>query len=106
MNVTSLFHHFVRSDSNDWQASAARREAEQPIRLPPTVEASELPPEFEDVLEVQVLGYRERVTTFHADTSCTCSIRSGRSSPRTGNAVHASIAPGSAPPCLSLELEK
>ena len=65
MNVTSLFHHFVRSGSNDWQASAARREAEQPIRLPPTMEASDLPPEFEDVLEGQVLGYRERVTTFH-----------------------------------------
>ena len=65
MNVTSLFHHFVRSGSNDWQASAARREAEQPIRLPPTMEASDLPPEFEDVLEVQVLGYRERVTNFH-----------------------------------------
>ena len=65
MNVTSLFHHLVRSGSNDWQASAARREAEQPIRLPPTVEASDLPPEFEDVLEVQVLGYRERVTTFY-----------------------------------------
>jgi hypothetical protein len=65
MNVTSLFHHFVRSGSNDWQALAARREAEQPIRLPPTMEASDLPPEFEDVLEVQVLGYRERVTTFY-----------------------------------------
>jgi hypothetical protein len=65
MNVTSLFHHLVRPNSNAWQASAARRAAEQPIRLPPTVEANELPPEFEDVLEVQVLGYRERFTTFH-----------------------------------------
>ena len=62
MNVTSLFHHLVRSNSNEEQASAARREADRPIRLPPTVDANELPPEFEDVLEVQVLGYRERVT--------------------------------------------
>ena len=64
MTVTSLFHHLIRTNSSERQASDARHEAEQPIRLPPTVEANELPPEFEDVLEVQVLGYRERVTTF------------------------------------------
>ena len=29
--------------------------------LPPTPAADELPPEFEDVLQVQVLGYRERL---------------------------------------------
>ena len=37
-------------------------ETQQPLRLPPTLDLHELPPEFEDVLEVQVLGYRERLT--------------------------------------------
>ena len=27
--------------------------------------ADDLPPEFEDVLQVQVLGYRERLTILH-----------------------------------------
>ena len=65
MTVTSLFHHLIRTNSSERQASDARHEAEQPIRLPPTVEANELPPEFEDVLEVQVLGYRERLTLLY-----------------------------------------
>ena len=55
---------------NDAHIAAERRELEQPIRLPPTLEANELPPEFEGALEVQVLGYRERLTTFYGDKRC------------------------------------
>ena len=62
MNVTSMLRHLLRPNPTEWHAAAELRKSEQPIRLPPTVEANELPPEFEDVLEVQVLGYRERVT--------------------------------------------
>jgi hypothetical protein len=36
-----------------------------PIRLAPTSDTDDMPPEFEDVLEVQVLGYRERLTMLH-----------------------------------------
>jgi hypothetical protein len=62
MNMASMMRHLLSPNANEWHAAAELRESDQPIRLPPTVEANELPPEFEDVLEVQVLGYRERVT--------------------------------------------
>jgi hypothetical protein len=31
----------------------------------PTLTADELPPGFEEILEVQVLGYRERLMSLH-----------------------------------------
>jgi hypothetical protein len=40
-------------------------EYEQPTRLSPAVTADELPAEFEEILEVQVLGYRQRLTSLH-----------------------------------------
>lgn len=40
-------------------------EADQPVRLLPVLHPEELPPEFEDVVQVQVLGYRERLTLLH-----------------------------------------
>ena len=40
-------------------------DADQPVRLLPVLEPEELPPEFEDVVQVQVLGYRERLTLMH-----------------------------------------
>jgi hypothetical protein len=70
MTVTSMFRHFLRPNANDAHIAAERRESEQPIRLPPLLEANELPPEFEDVLEVQVLGYRERLTTLYGHRRC------------------------------------
>lgn len=54
-----------RRRSHERRAAAQAVELEQPIRLPPTLDAHELPPEFEDVLEVQVLGYRERLTMLY-----------------------------------------
>ena len=42
---------------------AAVLESEQVIRLSPTLTADELPAGFEEILEVQVLGYRERLTS-------------------------------------------
>jgi hypothetical protein len=65
MNVPSVLRHLLTPNTNGWRAAAELSASEQPIRLPPTVAASELPPEFEDVLEVQVLGYRERLTTLY-----------------------------------------
>jgi hypothetical protein len=59
--LTQLF----RFRSSERRAAAELLESEQPVRLPPTVEPHELPPEFEEVLEVQVLGYRERLTIFN-----------------------------------------
>jgi hypothetical protein len=39
--------------------------AEELVRLPPLVDTDALPPEFEDVLEVQVLAYRQRLAMIH-----------------------------------------
>jgi hypothetical protein len=36
---------------------------DEPLRLPPTLDADALPPGFEDVLEVQVLAYRQKLAT-------------------------------------------
>jgi hypothetical protein len=51
--------------SNEAQAAAELLEAEQLIHLTPTLTADELPSEFEEILEVQVLGYRERLIWLH-----------------------------------------
>ena len=36
-------------------------DADEPVRLLPVLSPEDLPPEFEDILQVQVLGYRERL---------------------------------------------
>ena len=65
MNARSVLAELLRPRSNKAQAVAEILDTQQPLCLPPTVDAHELPPEFEDVLEVQVLGYRERLTQFY-----------------------------------------
>ena len=65
MNAHSLLAHLFHPGSNEAQAAAELLEAEQLIRLTPTLTADELPPEFEEILEVQVFGYRERLTSLH-----------------------------------------
>jgi hypothetical protein len=61
MNATSVLSYLLRPRPNDGQAAAELLEADQTIRLSPRVLADDLPPEFEDILQVQVLGYRERL---------------------------------------------
>jgi hypothetical protein len=61
MNATSVLTYLLRPRPNDGQAAAELLEADQMIRLSPRVLADDLPPEFEDILQVQVLGYRERL---------------------------------------------
>jgi hypothetical protein len=63
MNAGSVLAHFLRPSSNEARAAAELFDAGQPIRLTPVLAEGELPPEFEDILQVQVLGYRERLTT-------------------------------------------
>ena len=65
MNARSVLSELLRPRSNKAQAVAEILETQQPLRLPPTLDSHELPPEFEDVLEVQVLGYRERLTLLY-----------------------------------------
>ena len=61
MNATSVLTYLLRPRPSDGQAAAELLESDQMIRLSPRVLADDLPPEFEDVLQVQVLGYRERL---------------------------------------------
>jgi hypothetical protein len=65
MNAYSLFAHLLRPRLKRRQTPLLLVEAEQVICAPPMLSADDLPPEFKDVLEVQVLGYRERLT--HVD---------------------------------------
>ena len=61
MNASSVLTYLLRPRPNDAQAAAELLESDQMIRLSPRVLADDLPPEFEDILQVQVLGYRERL---------------------------------------------
>ena len=65
MNASSVWTQLFRFRTSERKAAAELLESDQPVRLPPTVEPHELPPEFEGVVRVQVLGYRERLTIFH-----------------------------------------
>ncbi len=56
----SVLAQLLHPRSNNPQTMAELVASEQPLRLMPTVTADDLPPEFEDILQVQVLGYRER----------------------------------------------
>jgi hypothetical protein len=62
MTTRSVLADLFRPRLEEGAAVVELLEAQDPIRLPPTLAADELPPEFEDVVEVQVLGYRERLT--------------------------------------------
>jgi hypothetical protein len=65
MNASTVLTQLFGFRFTDRRVAAELFDAEQPVRLPPSVEPDELPPEFEDVVQVQVLGYRERLTVFH-----------------------------------------
>lgn len=66
MNAYSVFADLLRPRPGKGQTVPHRPDvAEEAVRLAPTLDADVLPPEFEDVLEVQVLGYRERLAMVH-----------------------------------------
>ena len=62
MNAYSALADLLRPRPDKGQAAPdLLDDAEKPVRLLPTLDADALPPGFEDVLEVQVLGYRDRL---------------------------------------------
>ena len=65
MTANSVLAHLFRARPNTAQAAVALVDSEQPMRLAPTLTADDLPAGFEEILEVQVLGYRERLTMIH-----------------------------------------
>jgi hypothetical protein len=65
MNTSAIFANLLRRRLDEVNAAAELHDADQPVRLLPVLEPEDLPPEFEDVVQVQVLAYRERLTLLH-----------------------------------------
>ena len=65
MNAHSVLAFLLHPGSNEGNAAAEILDSEQPVRLTPMPTADELPAGFEDVLQVQVVGYRERLIALH-----------------------------------------
>ncbi len=62
MNANAMLANLLRRRLNEVSAASELYEADQPVRLLPVLEAEDMPVGFEDVLQIQVLGYRERLT--------------------------------------------
>jgi len=61
MNASLVFADFFGTRAA--KPAPLVHEVDDVLRLPPAVDSDALPPGFEDVLEVQVLAYRERLVT-------------------------------------------
>lgn len=62
MNANAMLANLLRRRLNEVSAAKELYDADQPVRLLPVLEADDMPVGFEDVLQIQVLGYRERLT--------------------------------------------
>lgn len=62
MNANAMLANLLRRRLNQVNEAAELHDADQPVRLLPVLEPGDLPPEFEQVVQLQVLGYRERLT--------------------------------------------
>ena len=67
MMAQSVLAHLFQARPNPGQSKAVLLDARHPICLAPAVTADDLPAGFEDILEVQVLGYRERIESHGGD---------------------------------------
>lgn len=65
MNASAVLANLLRLRVNEARMASELHEADQPVRLLPVLQPEELPPEFEAVVQIQVLGYRERLTMLH-----------------------------------------
>jgi hypothetical protein len=65
MNASAVLANLLRLRVDEARMASELQDADQPVRLLPVVQPDDLPPEFEDVVQVQVLGYRERLTLLH-----------------------------------------
>ena len=65
MNASAVLANLLRLRVNEARMASELHEADQPVRLLPVLQPEELPQEFEDVVQIQVLGYRERLTLLH-----------------------------------------
>ena len=61
MNASPVLANLPQRHLNEVRAASDLRDADEPMRLLPVLSPDDLPPDFEDVLQIQVLGYRERL---------------------------------------------
>ena len=60
MNASPALANLLRRRLNQVRA-ANSNDTDQPVRMLPVLSRDDLPPEFEDILKIQVLGYRDRL---------------------------------------------
>ena len=53
--------NLLRRRLNEVRAMGDLDDVDQPVKLLPVLSSDDLPPEFEDILQIQVLGYREQL---------------------------------------------
>ncbi|WP_421996699.1 hypothetical protein [Reyranella sp.] len=63
MSAPSVLSNFLRPRTAEERAAAELFDADQPIRLTPVVPKDKLPGGAGDALQVEVLGYREQLST-------------------------------------------
>ena len=61
MNASPVLANLLRRRLNEVRAATELHDADQPVRLLPVLSRDDLPTEFEDILQIQVLGYRQRL---------------------------------------------
>jgi hypothetical protein len=60
MNASPALANLLRRRLNQVRA-ANSNDTDQPVRMLPVLSRDDLPPGFEDILKIQVLGYRDRL---------------------------------------------
>ena len=61
MNASPVLANLLRRRLNEVRAATELNDADQPVRLLPVLSRDDLPAGFEDILQIQVLGYRQRL---------------------------------------------
>jgi hypothetical protein len=62
MNASSVLANPLQSHLNEVQAASdLHPDDDEPVRVFAVLSPDDLPPDFEDILQIQVLGYRERL---------------------------------------------
>jgi hypothetical protein len=61
MNASSVLANLLQRHLNEVRAASDLLDVNEPVRILPFPSSDELPPEFEDILQIQVLGYRQRL---------------------------------------------
>ena len=69
MNACPVLANLLRRRLNQVRA-VEPHDTDEPVRLLPVLSRDDLPVEFEDILKIQVLGYRQRLTMLRGHRLC------------------------------------